>query len=279
MADATAWEELQISNDFIFGKVMQDPKLCKGLLQRILPGLKIDRIEYPETQKAIRPDIDAKSVRLDVYVEDGKGTVYDIEMQVGTSKELPKRTRYYQSLLDMRMIDKGEPYKKLKPSYIIFICPFDQFGMGRHIYTFENICKEDKSVLLNDGTTKIFLNAKGTMDDVSPELKAFLDYVAGKKPADPFVDELEEAVKNARKNREWRHEYMTLLMRDQENIEKGMEIGTARGMEIGKAEGIIETGIDFGLSEGELLKRLQDKLNITFESAQEYLEKFGKQTV
>ena len=258
---------------------MQDPKLCKELLQRILPGLKIDHIEYPETQKAIRPDIDAKSVRLDVYVEDGKGTVYDIEMQVGMSKELPKRTRYYQSLLDMRMIDKGEPYKKLKPSYIIFICPFDQFGMGRHIYTFENICKEDKSVSLKDGTTKIFLNAKGTMDDVSPELKAFLDYVAGKKPADPFVDELEEAVKNARKNREWRHEYMTLLMRDQENIEKGMEIGTARGMEIGKAEGIIETGIDFGLSEGELLKRLQDKLNITFESAQEYLEKFGKQTV
>ena len=275
MTNATVWEELQISNDFIFGKVMQDPKLCKELLQRILPGLKIDHIEYPETQKAIRPDIDAKSVRLDVYVEDGKGTVYDIEMQVGMSKELPKRTRYYQSLLDMRMIDKGEPYKKLKPSYIIFICPFDQFGMGRHIYTFENICKEDKSVLLNDGTTKIFLNAKGTMDDVSPELKAFLDYVAGKKPADPFVDELEEAVKNARKNREWRHEYMTLLMRDQENIEMGME----KGMEIGKAEGIIETGLDFGLSEGELLKRLQDKLSITFESAQEYLEKFGKQTV
>ena len=275
MTNATAWEELQISNDFIFGKIMQDPKLCKGLLQRILPGLKIDRIEYPETQKAIRPDIDAKSVRLDVYVEDGKGTVYDIEMQVSTSKELPKRTRYYQSLLDMQMIDKGEPYKKLKPSYIIFICPFDQFGMGRHIYTFENICKEDKSVLLNDGTTKIFLNAKGTMDDVSPELKAFLDYVAGKKPADPFVDELEEAVKNARKNREWRHEYMTLLMRDQENI----EIGREEGMEIGTAKGIIETGLDFGLSEGELLKRLQDKLNITFESAQEYLEKFGKQTV
>ena len=146
MTNATVWEELQISNDFIFGKVMQDPKLCKELLQRILPGLKIDRIEYPETQKAIRPDIDAKSVRLDVYVEDGKGTVYDIEMQVSMSKELPKRTRYYQSLLDMRMIDKGEPYKKLKPSYIIFICPFDQFGMGRHIYTFENICKENNSI-------------------------------------------------------------------------------------------------------------------------------------
>lgn len=64
---------------------------------------------------------------------------------------------------------------------------------------------------------------------------------------------------------------MTLLMRDQENIEIGREEG--------KAEGIITTGLDFGLSEDELLSRLQDKLNITFETAQEYLEKFGNQTV
>ena len=74
------WEELGIENDFLFGKVMQDSELCKELLQRILPELQIDRIEYPELQKSIRSDADAKSVRLDVYVKDGKGTVYDIEM-------------------------------------------------------------------------------------------------------------------------------------------------------------------------------------------------------
>lgn len=105
------------------------------------------------------------------------------------------------------------------------------------------------------------------MDDVRPELKAFWDYIAGKKPADPFVDELEAAVKNARKNREWRHEYMTLLMRDQENREEG------------KAEGIIAIGLDVGLSEEELLIKLQNKLEIPYEAAQEYLERFGKQTV
>ena len=33
------------------------------------------------------------------------------------------------------LIDKGEAYRKLKPSYIIFICPFDLFEQGRHIYT------------------------------------------------------------------------------------------------------------------------------------------------
>jgi hypothetical protein len=49
----TTWEELSISNDFLFGKVMQDAELCKELLQRILPDLDIDYVEYPELQKAI----------------------------------------------------------------------------------------------------------------------------------------------------------------------------------------------------------------------------------
>jgi len=201
-------------------------------------------------------------------------------MQMTDTKELPKRSRYYQSMIDLQMIDKGEMYKKLKPGYIIFICPFDLFGKGRHIYTFENICKEDHSISLEDGIVKIFLNAKGNKDDVSSGLKAFLDYVAGKKNEDAFVKRLMDAVKEAKKNREWRHEYMTLLMRDQENIEKGIEKGIKKGIEKGKiegrAEGIIETGVDFGLPDKDILERLQIKLNISPQSAQEYLLKFGK---
>ena len=127
-------------------------------------------------------------------------------------------------MIDLQLIDKGQFYDELKRSYVIFICPFDLYGKGRHIYTFENICKEDDSISMGDEAVKIFLNAKGTLDDVSDELKAFLDYVAGKKPKDAYVERLEEAVKEAKKNREWRHEYMTLLMRDQENVKKGEEM-------------------------------------------------------
>ena len=129
----TSWEELGICNDFLFGKVMQNPELCKELLKRILPELEIERIEYPELQKTIKFDADAKSVRLDVYVRDEKQTIYDIEMQVTDTKELAKRTRFYQSMIDLQMIDKGQSYKQLKPSYIIFICPFDMFDKGRHL--------------------------------------------------------------------------------------------------------------------------------------------------
>ena len=57
---------------------------------------------------------------------------------------------------------------------------------------------------------------------------AVLNYVAGRKSddtEDSYVNKLEEAVKEAKRNREWRHEYMTLLMRDQENQEIGEKNG------------------------------------------------------
>lgn len=200
MKYATDWEEIGLSNDFIFGKVMSDPELCKELLERILPGIEIDHIEYPELQKPIKEDVDARSVRLDVYVKDGKNTVYDIEMQKVNTRELPKRSRYYQGMMDLQLIDSGQPYKKLNQSYVIFICLEDVFGKNRHIYTFENICREDPGIKLRDGAIKIFLNAKGNLNDVSSELRAFLDYLGGKKSEDEYVQKLEKAVREAKHN-------------------------------------------------------------------------------
>ena len=162
----------------------------------------------------------------------------------------------------LQMIDKGQSYKKLNPSYVIFICQFDLFHMGRHIYTFENICREDKNISLGDGAVKIFLNADGKMDDVSRELKAFLDYVAGKKSEDVFVNKLEEAVKAAKKNREWRREYMTLLMRDQENIEKGIEKGI---------RGMVSVMRKYHIPDEEIVQEIQEEYNLTREEAEEYL--------
>ena len=67
------------------------------------------------------------------------------------------------------------------------------------------------SIRLGDEAIKIFLNADSEMNDVSRELRAFLNYVAGKKSEDVFVRQLEEALQEAKRNRKWRHEYMMIL--------------------------------------------------------------------
>lgn len=213
-------EELTIVDDFMFGAVMKNPKRCKPLLEYIL-NIKIKKIEYPELQKVIDKQYNSKSVRLDVYVEDDKHTVYNIEIQTTSKKHLPKRMRYYQGMIDLNIIDKGEDYYDLKKSFVIFICTYDPFGAGRYIYTFSNRCEEDDSIVLGDETTKIVLNVNGTVGNISNELKDTLDFIAGKQPKGSYAKELEAAVEEVRQSEEWRREYMTLLMRDKEQQKLG----------------------------------------------------------
>ena len=228
------YEELELRDDFMFSRIMSNPKFMKPLLETIL-GVKIRKIVYPQTQKTIDLSLQAKGIRLDVYVEDDQNTVFNLEMQTSDGANLPKRMRYYQGMIDLNILDKGQDYTTLKKSYVIFICTFDPFGEGRHIYTFCNTCQENTALTLDDDAVKIILSTKGTMDDVSPEMKRILDYIDGKGASDKFTEELEEAVRSARQNERWRLDYMTLeyeyRQRYLEGKEEGREEGRAEGRE------------------------------------------------
>ena len=270
------FEELELRDDFMFGVVMRDPKYCKPFLETIL-RIKISHIEYPKFQKTIDLSADAKSVRLDVYVEDGKNTVYDIEMQTTKEDNLPKRMRYYQGMIDLNILEQGEGYRKLKRSFVIFICTFDLFGEGRHVYTFENRCIQDPDLVLGDEATKIILNTKGTMDDVSPEMKRLLNYIDGEAPADDFTKDLEEAVKSVRDNEKWRLDYMTLQMRYQEKYEQGLERGLEQGLEQGLEKGL-EKGISGAVQilkknkydDEQIVEQIMAQFNLEKEEAERY---------
>ncbi|MBQ7370414.1 MAG: Rpn family recombination-promoting nuclease/putative transposase [Blautia sp.] len=228
---------------------MRNPRLCKKMLERIL-NIEIDHIDFPDIQKTLDFDFDAKSVRLDVYVKDEKGTVFNVEMQALNKDDLRKRSRYYQAMIDLDQMEKGADYENLAQSYIIFICDFDLFGENRYIYTFENRCLEDYELRLMDGTTKIFLNAKGSVGDISKELKAFLEYVGkGIVGEDEFVKELNSEVTIAKKNHKWRWEYMKLFLLQQDAKREGRREGRQEGRQEGRREGRQE-----GRREGEMVK-------------------------
>ena len=99
-------------------------------------------------------------------------------------------------------------------------------GKGLHKYTFENRCKEMPELVLGDESTKIFLCAGGNADDVSDDMKDFLNWLTTEQIGDSeLVKKLQNAVENAQNQEEWRLEYMTLLMRDNEMREEGREEG------------------------------------------------------
>lgn len=154
------------------------------------------------------------------------------------TRELPKRSRYYQGMIDLNLIEKGEPYRKLNANYVIFICTFDLFGKGYYRYSFENLCRENTDIALGDQAYKIFFNTSGITGSISEEAKAFLRYVGGIPSEDTFVKKLQDKVEDVRKNEDWKREYMTLLMRDQENREAGRREGLKEGLKEGMKEGL-----------------------------------------
>ncbi len=275
-----AWEELQIKDDFLFAKVMRDKKICAALIERLL-GTKIKDIVYLEEEKKIDIKWDAKSVRLDVYVEDGN-RVFNLEMQTTNQKNLPYRSRYYQGMIDLNTIEKGESYRKLKESYVIFICTFDPFEQGKAKYTFENLCVEDKELRLKDGTRKIFLNAKGYQNAEEEDVREFLKYVNGEESDNIFVKKIENKVEQIKSNKEWRQEYMTMLMREAEIREQSREEGRLEGIQEGRLEGRlegVEEGIkgmvlvlkELGVPTQTILSQIQEKFHLSQELARKYL--------
>ena len=138
-----------------------------------------------------------------------------------------KRMRYYQGLIDADKLKHGQHYSQLGDSFIIFICPFDRFNVGRHIYTFRETCVQCPNIQLNDGATKIFLSTKGIADDVSPDLKAFLDYVDNGIVSSDFVLELDRAVQLVKSNRKAMKEFMPYEMSFLEREQQGLLRGRA----------------------------------------------------
>ena len=126
-------KELTIKDNFMFGAVMMDEDNCKGLLERVLE-IPIDRVDVSK-EKSIVYHPEYKGVRLDVYAKDEKQTRYNVEMQVERKLALGKRSRYYQSQMDMEMLLTGEDYTELPNTYVIFICDFDPFGKDKYRYT------------------------------------------------------------------------------------------------------------------------------------------------
>ena len=224
------FKDLTFADDFMFAKVMLNEKLCKQLLEIILE-VKIKSLSYPEEQKVIDPSYDSKSVRLDVYVDDEKGTVYNIEMQTTNPRNIPKRARYYQGMIDLNLIEKGEDYSKLAKSYVIFICTEDIYGLDKPAYRFENYCKE-YDIPFGDDSYKVILNA-GCTDLKDTELGNFLRFVRTGEPIDEFTDSLQNEVNVVKRNEKWEVEYMTLLMRDREKIEEGRREGLIEGRKEG----------------------------------------------
>lgn len=250
------FQELDLSNAFLFAAALEDEETCQIVLEIIL-GCKIPKVKV-HAEHSIFINSDFRSVRLDVYASDHMQVGYNLEAQNENQHNLAKRSRYHQAEMDVSSLKPGEDFNELKPGYVIFICTFDPFGKGLYRYTFEERCLEC-DMGLGDETRKIFLNTKGKNEsEVPKELVHFLKYM--EQSTDAYVAQVEEEsiirlhekITALKKWRELEARYMT--------VEELIKIREKKAKAEGKAEGKAESILDFLREYGKIPKMLEEQI-------------------
>ncbi len=192
--------DLNLMNDFLF-ETMTEKQENAELLARIIVrrslGIELGhaKVEVEKPLKGI--NIGKRGIRMDICVTEFKSNrtkqipsrIFNIEPNNYYDNDLPRRSRFMQSLTDIKLLPSGTSATYLPSIYSIWILPYDPFGENRMIYTVKNVVVENQDIVYNDGITKIFLYINGNHGG-SPELKNLLRYLANTNETNAVDEEL-----------------------------------------------------------------------------------------
>ena len=230
-------QELTLFDKFLFDETMDIPEAHEAVLQIIFGDDNLKLLTPAQTEKEIRTAPWLRSIRLDVYAMDQEKRIYNTEAQRAEKKDLVKRSRFYQSLIDSSLLEPGEiSFNQMNDTCIIMITPFDLFGEERYQYTFRSRCDENPALLMEDGAIRIFLNSHGkNPEEVSPELIELLKYmestdaVLAENSANEKLKKVHKHVSQIKASEEMGVKYMQKWEEKVLDIEKGREEGREEG--------------------------------------------------
>ena len=217
------FEDLTISDNYMFSAVFSDPYLTAQLICRILPEEKLSPDEIIVKEKRIKTSYRSRSVIFDVYRKDDTH-LFDIEMQVEDNLYLMDRAVYYGSSMIVDSHEAGSGYELKHKSYVIFICAFDATHTGKRVEHL--ILQNDDRTVSSDKMHVIFVNCPVEGED-NEQLRPFAQYVMNGRTDedDPFVQEVNTAVELKRGNRKEQELYMEW----QYELDKAKAEGKAEG--------------------------------------------------
>lgn len=269
------WKKLTLADDFIFSRVMQNVEICKEVLELLLK-INITKIEYPTVQKVFQSLKNSKGIRLDVYVQETGGQrVFDIEIQTVITKEEALRARYYQGMLDLDNLLKGNDYTELPQTYIIFLCMKDPFGLNLPVYHKQSFIDPDNRHSYDDKTKKIFYNVGRYQDVEDPKIRRFLGYLKKKETSDKLTRRLDQMVEELKAIEMGFSDYIAIRQREFDWLRQGKEEGYIHGLKAGLEQGLeqgahqkaVETAEKL-LSMGLSLEQVAEGTNLPLETIQ-----------
>jgi len=113
---------------------------------------------------------------------------------------------------------------------------FDAIRKGKPLYTFENICFEDRQTLLQDGTKKVIINAEAFGKAEDTELKGFLEYLKTGTINTEYTGRIETMIQAVKHNEQARKEYRFMSGFEMDAREEGRNEGFSDGVYQNKLE-------------------------------------------
>lgn len=273
-------QELNLIDSFLFGastEKTQDAEFIAKLIIERATNQKVDKISVVSEKELTGIDIHHHGIRMDLYVEAFENQrlakVYDIEPNKYNLTELPMRSRYSQSLTDVKLLNSGEAYDTL-PEYIsIWILPYDPFMKNQMLYVVKNCVEEFPELVYNDGVKKLFLYVDGELGGTE-KLKSLLQYFSDSNTqnvTDSDLEHLHSIVENVKNNQKVGKHYMTL----QDMIDYEKKESFEDGVAVGREEGVlafISLAKELNLRAEQILEQLMQKFSLTMEEAKTYLD-------
>ena len=279
-------KDLNLLDRFLFSQAADDPDTMRDMLEIIL-GREVVLKLLPQTEKEQRTHPLNRYVRLDVWAMDEEERIYNAEVQREDTGNLPKRSRFYQALIDSNLLKPGEVgFQRLIPVYIILICPFDLFGYGLYRYTFQMQCKEVPELTLQDDAVRIFLNTRGQHTEGVPqeliELLRYMEHTTEEVSASCTSERIHNiqkrihAIKSSEKiGVKYMQAWEEKILEQEKAREEGRQEGHASGLREGLTQGGIQKlrkQVEKKVQKGFSVEEIAEMLEEDIETIQKLME-------
>ena len=254
-----------IMNDIFMRNVLKELSCTEYILQVIMNKKELKVID--QTLQKDYKNLQGRSAILDCVAKDAENNFFNVEIQGENDGASPKRARYHCGLLDMNLLNPGNPFDSLPETYVIFITKNDVLGYNRPISHIQRRIKETEDIF-QDGQHILYVNSK-KQDDT--KLGRLMHDLHCKEADEMYSNILATRVHQLKETEEGVNQMCQEL---EEIYNEGEQFGFLRGEQSGVQKGELKKArettlalLEMGMSAEQIAKAV----NLSIETIQNWI--------
>ena len=254
-----------IMNDIFMRNVLKETACTEYILQVIMNRTDLKVID--QTLQKDYKNLQGRSAILDCVAKDAENNFFNVEIQGENDGASPKRARYHCGLLDMNLLNPGDPFDRLPETYVIFITKNDVLGYNQPISHIQRRIKETEDIF-QDGQHILYVNSK-KQDDT--ELGRLIHDLHCEEADEMYSNILATRVHQLKETEEGVNQMCQEL---EEIYNEGEQFGFLRGEQSGVQKGELKKArettlalLEMGMSAEQIAKAV----NLSIETIQNWI--------